>query len=126
MIAEDCELYQRVAGALVALGAVTLPDALDGDAVQLTDTAGRLFTLFDRVPIGTEWEVFEGPFTTRPGVRMPDMRRVSVCPFECRWPDFVAQVAEVAARTKEGWTWLLDGDGVVWNATAVDSSLVRL
>lgn len=48
------------------------------------------------------------------------------CPFVCRWPDLLSRMAEVVARTAEVPTWLLDGDGVFWDAKAVDPLVVRL
>ena len=126
LIALDRDLYRRVAAALVELGGVTAADDLEGEVVQLTDDTGRLFTLYEKVPTGTEWEVHEGPVTAARGVDPPQMQRVTACPFECRWPDMVAHLADVAARTAEAPTWLLDGDGVLWNAESVDAAEVQL
>jgi hypothetical protein len=126
LIALDRGLYIRVAAALSELGAVTARDDLGGGVVQLADDAGRLFTLYERIVPGTEWELREGPFTPAKGVRAPDMLRVTACPFECRWSDLVARIANVAARTVEAPTWLLDSDGTVWNADSVDPTEVHL
>jgi hypothetical protein len=82
--------------------------------------------LYERVPEGTDWEVREGPFMPAQGVQPPDMQLVIACPFECRWPDLVAVVADTVARTAEAPTWVLDGDGVIWDAEAVDPLRVRL
>lgn len=125
-IALDGGLYGRVAAALLGLGGISTVDDGSGEVVQVADGAGRLFTLYESVPRGTEWEVHDGPFTAAPGVSLPDMRRVVACPFECRWADLVARLADRAARTSEVPTWVLDGDGVVWNADGVDPSAVRL
>lgn len=127
LIALDGGLYRRVAAALVAMGGVTAMDDLDGEVVQYGDDEGRLFTLFETVPMGTEWEFREGPVIAGPGVQLPDMQSVTACPFECRWPDLAAGVADVASRTSDAAaTWLLDGDGVVWNAGSVNTAEVRL
>jgi hypothetical protein len=126
LIALDSDLYRRAAAAIVELGGVAATDVLGGAVVQLTDDKGRLFTLYETVPPGTEWEVREGPFVAGRGVHPPDMERVTACPFECRWPDMVARLAVVAARTAETPTWLLDSDGVVWNAESVDPNEVHL
>jgi hypothetical protein len=122
----DGGLYDHVAAMLIKLGAVAAVDDLEGRVVQLTDEAGRLFTLYERVPIGTEWEVRGGPVAPAAGVRVPDLHRVTACPFECRWPDLVARLAEMAAAVSESPIWVLDGDGVVWGADAVDPLTVRL
>lgn len=126
LVARDRGLYERAAQALVALGAVSAIDDLGGGVVQFTDDSGRLFTLYERVPDGTDWEVREGAFTAAQGVQPPDMQLVIACPFECRWPDLAARLADTVARTAEAPTWVLDGDGVIWNAEAVDPLNVRL
>lgn len=126
LIALDSGLYPRVAAALVELGGTTAIDNLGGEVVQLADEEERLFTLYERVPEGTEWEFRAGPFTVARGVHPPDMLRVTACPFECRWPDMVARLAYVAARAAEAPTWVLDGDGVIWDAQAVDAAEVQL
>ena len=126
LIALDDEVFRRVATALVELGGIAAIDVLGGEVVQLADDAGRLFTLYERIPEGTEWEVRDGPFRAARGVRSPDMRRVTACPFECRWPEVVARLADVASRTAETPMWVLDGDGVLWNAESVDPTEVQL
>ncbi|MBM7518651.1 hypothetical protein JOD66_003618 [Nocardioides nitrophenolicus] len=125
LIALDDGLFIRASSALVMLGGV---EAVDGDGnrlVQVSDE-GRLFTLYDRVSEGTEWEVHEGEFSAATGVELPDMRNVTACPFECRWPDLAIRLSDAVARTTEAPTWLLDGDGVVWDAETVDPTTVRL
>jgi hypothetical protein len=126
LIAADRGLFERAASALVALGGAQAVDESGDVVVQLADTEGRLFTLYERPFERTEWEVREGTFTTAPGVQLPDMNTVTACPFDCRWPEVAARIAGVVARTAEAPTWLLDGDGVVWNAEAVDALKVRL
>jgi len=61
-----------------------------------------------------------------PGMIPPEMDQVIACPFECRWSDLTASLADTIARTAEAPTWVLDGDGVIWDAEAVDSDKVRL
>ena len=126
VIAIDGGLYRRAAVALVALGGVRAVDDLVGGMVQVADKAGRLFTLYERVPEGTDWEVRDGDFTAALGVQLPDMHRVMACPFECRWPDLVTLCADRIGRTAEVPTWILDGDGVVWNADNVDPNGITL
>jgi hypothetical protein len=126
LIALDTGLFGRVEAMLVESGALTAVEALSGGVVQLTDPDGRLFTLFEHDPPGLEWEVREGPFRAAQGVVIPDMAQVTACPFACRWPDIVARVAAAAARTTEAPTWVLDGDGVVWDAERVDPDELRL
>lgn len=99
---------------------------MEGELVQLSDIEGRLFTLYERVPAGTEWEVHEGPFDVQDGVEVPSMELVQACPFDCRWADLVVRVAALAARTHENPTWLLDNDGQIWDAAVVDVDRVSL
>lgn len=126
LLALDHELFDRSVAALISLGGTRAVEELGGRLVQHADAAGRLFTLFEEVPNGTEWEVREGPFIAAPGAKVPDMRTVVACPFECRWPDVAARLADIIARTSEAPTWVMDGDGVVWDAKAVDPHNVRL
>jgi hypothetical protein len=126
LLAIDERLFHRAAAALTDLGALQAVDDLGGDIVQYSDQEGRLFTLYEHVPAGTEWEVRDGPFEAAPGVNPPDMHTVVACPFECRWADLAVQLADAIARTAEAPTWVLDGDGVIWDAEAVDPLKVRL
>ncbi len=126
LIAADGDLYRRASSALVELGGATAMDDPEGEVVQYADGQGHLFTLYGRVPGGTEWEVREGPVTAADGVDLPDMQHVVACPFECRWPDLVARIAAATATRSDARTWLLDGDGVLWDARAVNAAQVRL
>ena len=66
------------------------------------------------------------PVHPRPGVTLPVDRALSTYMVECRWEDqFVRTVRALAALTGEG-VWVIDGDGVVWDAAAVDAAAVRL
>lgn len=125
-LALDDRLFRRAAKVVTELGGVQVFDDLHGGTLQFADHAGRLFTLFERVYEGTEWEVREGPIIAAQGVQLPDMQAVIACPFECRWSDLVGHVAEAIARTAEAPTWVLDGDGVVWDAGAVDPRKILL
>lgn len=125
LVAQDVSLYSRAAQTLRRIGAVTAADSF-GSMTQFTDDSGRLFTLYENVPDGADWEVREGPFSFAPGVQPPDMHLVTACPFECRWPDLVALMAGVIAQAVEVPTWILDGDGMLWKAGAVDPLEVQL
>ena len=122
-ISLDEDLYQQLVTTLVQLGGWADPA---DQVAQLTDTEGRLFTLDDTKPGQAEWEYREGPFMAGPGVQIPDMQRITACLFSCRWTDMVVQLAQIMASRTRGTLWLLDGDGVVWDAAAVDPVAVRL
>jgi len=125
-LSRDDRLFERAAATLMRIGGVKAANDLGGDIVQYADDAGHLFTLYEKVPRGTEWEVREGPFTAAPGVEPPDMQVAFPCPFECRWPELVVRLADDIARTAEAPTWILDGDGVIWDAGAVDPQKICL
>lgn len=95
-MALDRGLFRRAADALADLGAVSAIDDFGGAVVQFSDDSGRLFTLYETIPGGTDWEVRNGPFVAHCGVEPPDMDVATACPFDCRWPDLVALIA--AAR----------------------------
>ena len=124
LVAYD-DLYERASAALVELGGRQAADS-DGAVVQVADAEGRLFTLWEKTPAGFEYEAYEGPFNTAPGVQIPDISIMTACPFDCRWPDLTSRMAEIIARTAEAPTWLLDSDDVFWDARAVDPLVLRL
>lgn len=126
LIAPDDRLYDRAARTLQELGAVSSLDDLGGGVSQFADEGGRLFTLYERVPDGTDWEVREGALVSASGAQLPDMRLVTACPFECRWPDLAVRIVGEIAQVGDSPTWVLDGDGVVWDARDVDPSKVQL
>lgn len=126
IVAYSNGLYGRAATKLLKLGGIQATAALGGAVVQLADSTGRLFTLYERVAPGTDWDLFNEPLTATHGVHLPDPTRMVVCPFDCRWPDLLTQVAALIARTTEDPVWVIDGDGIVWDAEAVDPMRVRL
>src|SRR5262245_40946556 len=93
LLENDPVLFARSAAVLTELGAIQRDDDIGGSVMQLADSSGRLFTPYECVPEGAEWEVRTGPFMLVPLVQAPDMNHVVACPFECRWPDLLADVA---------------------------------
>jgi hypothetical protein len=124
LIGFDPHLFERAAIQVVVGGVRT--DAPGADVAQIVDSSGRLFTIYATVPPGTEWEIHEGPFVVAGGVDAPDMDAVTGCPFECRWPEYVAEIAGAVARASDAPTWLLDGNGVIWDARRVDPTALTL
>lgn len=94
--------------------------------MQYRSSEGRLFTVFAEVPIRTEWEYREGPFRVQPGVVLPNMSAVTACPFECRWPRLVVELARAMADENGPAVWVLDGDGVVWDLGDIDPDEIVL
>lgn len=118
--------FEEAASTLRALGARVAPDNTGKQVAQWRDESDRLFTLFERVPEPALSEVHEGPFFPQEGVELPDMSRVIGAPFECRWRDIVVQMFAAIAAGSDQPTWLLDGNGNVWDAAAVDPDRVVL
>lgn len=121
----DETLYQRISLKLLTLGAkeTSYPEE---ETVQYRSPGGGLFTVFAQVPVGTEWEYREGPFRAGPGVILPNMEVVTACPFECRWPRLVAELAGVVAEDGRHTIWILDGDGGVWMADNINPDEIEL
>lgn len=118
--------FDEAAKVLAALGAeVTYDDVVVGMA-QWADESARRFTLFKGVPEVALHEVNVGPFFPQGDVELPDMSRVIGAPFECRWRDLVVRMFAAIAAGSDQPMWLLDGDGNVWDAAAVDPDRVVL
>lgn len=112
--------------AVAALRRVALEVAEAKDYAQVTHSGGRLLTIFGAPHEETLRSLREEENTPREGVASPDMDKVRVCVIECRWEDlFAGAVREVADAVGEP-CWVVDGDGVIWDAANVDPSLVRL
>lgn len=125
-VAADSGLYRRVLATLLGLGGVEFVDAIGGSIVQISDHQGRLLTVYEKIPGGTDWELREGEFSAAQGVALPNLVGVQACPFECRWSDMLAECSRRVADSAKVPTWVLDGDGVLWNADSVDVLNVRL
>ncbi len=60
------------------------------------------------------------------GVHLPDMLSLTACAIECRWEDLFCAEVKALANALHLPSWVLDGDGVLWPADAVDPARVRL
>lgn len=92
--------------------------------IQLRDTGGRLFTMFQ----ATEQiaEALAEPLETGPGLdQLPDLANVQVYAVECRSEHTFADVMQLVGQASPG-TWVIDGDGVIWDSTMVDPATLRL
>jgi hypothetical protein len=124
LISDDSNLFRDARAVLLKLGAKSSDDS--GGVAQLRDEAGRLFTIFGRIPAESEWEVREGPFEVGSGSGIPDMATVTACAIECRWEDLFATVVGRIAAQLPGPCWDLAGNGVVWAADSLDSERLHL
>jgi len=115
LLSEDPAVFQSAAAFLRSLGA----DRFDGVA-QLTDADGRRFTLYGGVSPETEWEYRNPPYSIEPGVTCPDLERVTAMVAECRWDAWFVSLVEELARALDAPLWVLDTDGRLWDADAID------
>jgi hypothetical protein len=121
LLSRDDRLFEDAKRALVGFGGQYFPK--DG-VVQLRDETGGLFTLFDNAE--PRWEYAEGPLTAAPGVELPDISQMKGLAVECRNEQQFALVVQAIDSANASDVWVVDGDGVVWPASAVDPQRVRL
>lgn len=114
-------LFGRVKHVLMAQGAEA-----GNDAVRL-EVEGRLLTVHPIENDGRDKFDREEPPTAIHGVGPPHVPTASVCSFECRWEElFTETVKGLDRRLDQDVLWVLDGDGVLWSATSLDSQSVTL
>jgi hypothetical protein len=119
VVSADRQFWERATDILIGRGASTT----DG-VIQLDDRSGYLFTLF-REPEQTAEAVAE-PLVAAPGLgQIPDLSDVEAYMAECRSEALFVDVVRDLAQAAHG-TWVIDGDGVVWDAREVDASALRL
>jgi hypothetical protein len=123
LVAYRPDLFESVVGVLRGLSAEVSEAAR---YAQMADAKGRLLTVLGAPHEETLRSLREEENTAREGVTAPDMNLVHVCVVECRWEELFARFAREAARAVGGTCWVVDGDGVIWDAAHVDPSLVRL
>lgn len=93
---------------------------------QARDEQDRLVTVFGDLGPSGAWDWQEGPFTYRGTGTAPDLSTAAAVSVECRWEDlFASWVARLASHLPDP-AWVVDGDGNVWPADAVDPAEVRL
>jgi hypothetical protein len=123
LLAENVNLFSDTREVLVQSG---WSSSRDGDVIQTRDSQDRLVTLFGTVEPEFAWEYTEGPFVFESEAAPSDMTLVTACVIECRSEElFAATTAQIAAALPYP-TWVLDGDGVIWDATAVDPARIQL
>jgi hypothetical protein len=116
------DLFSRVREILIREGARAASD----DVVQVRDSEDRFLTIYGGVDVANDYDLQEPPTAVRGTGLPPELSAASVCWVECRSEAVFARwMALIAKRVPEP-SWVLDGDGVVWPASAVDPSEVRL
>jgi len=122
LISLDEYLSEHVRASMTDLGAEFFGD----ETARLRDEQGRLFTVFLHRDPTMDWEWRAVPSRVIGEDAPPDLERAVACWIECRWEDFFAAAVCAIAGSWRSQTWVLDGDGVLWSAAAVDPQLVRL
>jgi hypothetical protein len=122
---QDAEPGPGTTGTSSATDAAVASVAETTGTVQYTDARGRLFTV--ESDAGPEFDYRQGPFTAAdPSQALPDMATVTAVDVECRWEDLFARLCARIATLSPDPIWVLDDDGVIWPAAAVDPDRVRL
>lgn len=123
LLSNDGGLDSLVRSLLVAQGAHATPDS-----VQLSQEGpGRgSFVYYGRVKPEVEWEFRDPPWEAADGVALPDMATVDGYYVECRWEEQVAEVARALAEASPSPLWVMDSNGVVWDAAGVDPARIHL
>lgn len=121
IVSEGAGLYAQVERILVESGA-----RASSDGVVQIDDGQSLFTVFGDIGIGIS-EVRMGATAVRPGGQTPpDMGTVDACWAECRSAEVFVRWIQVIAGRRANPTWVLDGDGVLWAAAAIDAEALTL
>lgn len=121
VVSEGTGLYAQIERILVECGA-----RASSDSVVQIDDGNSPFTVFGDIGIGLS-EVRMGATAVRPGSRVPpDMRTVDMCWAECRAKEVFVQWIRTIAQRRDCPTWVLDGDGVLWEALVIDAETLTL
>lgn len=116
-LSEDPDFAGAVLGVLAARGA----DVRDGVARLVENGPDRgMFRWSGKYQPDLEWEFRDPPWIPAPGVTLPDMQRVDGYYAECRWERQWAEIAAEIAAAANGPVWVQDGNGVIWDAAAID------
>jgi hypothetical protein len=96
------------------------------DVAQFRDDQDRLVTIFGGLGQdgASDWRE---DLSAAPGSGpCPDLGTAVAVAIECRWQNLFASFVGRLAGLLPDPSWVVDGDGVVWPATRVDPSSVRL
>jgi len=121
VLAEDPNLYEDMRRTLVAFGARTAPDR----TTQLTD-GDCLFTVFGIVGPESEADLREAPTHIHGDASDFDQLSATACWVECRSEAVFVKWVRIVAEQRANPTWVLDGDGALWAADALDPTRLVL
>lgn len=122
LVSGDGRLFEAATRVLLSLGGRV---SSDGAVAQIQDEMGGLFTAYCVTP-ELEWEFKAGELRSATNASTPDVSKMSGVAIECRSEFQFAALVKAIAEAISGEVWVVDGDGVVWPASGVDASRVRL
>ena len=120
----ETDVFRAVETILIEMGGTSWSED-DKRSAQSRTKDGQLFFLYESNDDAL-FDIREEPVYAAPGVEAPDMSQVTACLFECRWEDLVVEIALAASKRSASTFWLVDGNGVVWDAASVDSKALFL
>ena len=113
-------MFDHVRDALQEAGAASA-----AEAVQISDE-GCLFNVFGNLGGHFDYDLNE-PFSEWKGEgNPPDTSSANACYVECRSETVFTRWVKYCARKMADPVWVLDSDGVLWDALTVDPSKIAL
>lgn len=123
LVSSDGQLFETVRRVLLARGGKI---SADGEHAQLRTETGVLLTAYGVSP-ALEWEFKSGELSAAAGTPLPEVNDMTGVAIETRSESLFATLAKaISDASASGDVWVVDGDGVVWPASEVDPSRVRL
>ncbi|GEN80502.1 hypothetical protein [Actinotalea fermentans] len=97
------------------------------DELQVREVAtDHLFTLENREDPKYGYLYKSPPHYPEPGVTMPDLETAIPYGAVCRWEDLFVRLVRVITEISGEPAWILDENGVIWDARNVDPDRVLL
>ncbi|WP_410790079.1 hypothetical protein [Kribbella sp. C-35] len=122
VLANDPGLYRQIEDVLVLAGGRTAAD----QTVQIEDRSGFLFTVFGTIGPEFDADLRASPTDVRGDVSGLDQGSATACWVECRSEALFVRWARAIASERDDRIWVLDGDGVLWSADALDAGRLVL
>jgi hypothetical protein len=122
ILANDPGLYAQIEQVLVMAGGRAASDR----TAQVEDASGFMFTVFGTLGPEYEADLRAAPTDVRGDISGLDQDTAMACWIECGSEAvFICWVRVIASQRRDP-TWVLDGDGVLWSADALDDRELAL
>lgn len=122
IVAAEPELYGQIVAILAAQGVRVANDR----TAQLEDFGGVLFTIYGGLGPEFDSDLRSEPTAERGLSEGLDLSTASACWVECRSEAVFVRWVRVIARSRANPTWVLDGDGVLWNSDVLSEDEIVL